>query len=153
MLTSPFVPEELCNPLFRQELEETAPQDLILDAVPRSITQYQFIKKVLKDLGYQQRNIFTIHVKVPLSQAERRLRNRHRSDDTPIQIANRLDHYQKVTVPLIRVLSTETRLICFDNSADASEEEQDARAWKLFGEVNREHRCDDPGCLRIAHAS
>ncbi len=108
-----LVRPEIINYIFKQFLENT-PQDqgIILDGFPRSMEQMGVFEAMLKKY-HRQFNI--IHILLKKDQATKRLLKRaeieNRKDDNPNTIAERLDIFYNVTIPVIKKLSEYGELI------------------------------------------
>ncbi len=94
-----LVPNEIVMEIIEQFLRAIAPGRAVLfDGLPRSMPQKMTLDALLQEM---QRRFFGIFLEIPKSIAVERLLLRGRNDDNEKAIANRIENYQRETLPVI----------------------------------------------------
>jgi adenylate kinase len=110
-----LVEPELISEVIKQRAA-TVPknQGLILDGYPRSSAQYALFKKFWPETG--RGNYQVIFIDLPESEATNRLAGRARPDDTPAAIRNRLQSFFAETMPMIREMEADGKVVHVDGA-------------------------------------
>jgi adenylate kinase len=110
-----LVQPELISEVIKQRVA-TVPKDrgLILDGYPRSSAQYALFKEFWPETG--RGNYQVIFIDLPESEATNRLAGRARPDDTPAAIRNRLQSFYAETMPMIREMEADGKVLHVDGA-------------------------------------
>lgn len=100
-----FVPTAITNTLVIQALmDRWSPERRVLfDGYPRTLAQAKTLVEVLEFFACD--GISVLHLDVPDTVVEERMRERGRADDTPELIAKRLELYHAETQPVLEFLA------------------------------------------------
>jgi adenylate kinase len=122
-----LVPDALVNELVRARLElpATRARGFLLDGFPRNVEQLDALLGWLLPAGLDA----AIELRVPNDVVERRLTTRGRTDDTVAGIQERLQAFDRDTLPMLRALEHRGLLI----SVDADRPVDDVTAAILQG--------------------
>ncbi len=115
-----LVPEVELTSYISAYLDEKQIYDnIIFDGFPRTIEQYKFFEKWLKEknIGINLVIVLEVSEKTTLE----RLAKRDREDDTAIAIKTRLEVYKKETMPLVAELKKETKVMEIDGERTVQE--------------------------------
>ena len=117
----------------------TQPKDkgIVLDGFPRNIHQCEELERVARKRQWQ---IIGVYLKIPDSIAKSRLLARHRMDDTPQIIEERLALFHRRTEPVLKWLEVNGQLLLIDGQPSAEQVSSDvlARLEKLIAGVRGE---------------
>lgn len=95
-------------------------QGFILDGTPRDIKQAEYLDWFLKEKNIKIDK--TILLDIPREESLKRLQKRaeieHRADDTPEAIAERLNIYEKNTLPVIENYRSQGNLLVINGTPD-----------------------------------
>ena len=97
-----LVPNDVVLPLVDEAFEMVGDTQLLfLDGFPRSIEQADFALQRVRHFGYER--IIVLHIDTPISTCLRRLKKRGRDvvDTDPEKVAQRVDEYAELTVPMV----------------------------------------------------
>jgi len=96
----------------------SATSGFILDGTPRDARQAEYLDSFLKEKGIEIDKI--ILLEIPREESLRRLEKRsaieHRTDDTPSAINERLNIYEKNTLPIIENYRSQGKLLEIDGT-------------------------------------
>lgn len=115
-----LVEPELISEVIKKRIA-AVPKDrgLILDGYPRSLAQYELFSKFWPETGrvsYQ-----AIFIELSDDEALKRLAGRMRSDDTPAALRNRLHSFYLETMPMIRAMEADGKVLRIDGAAPIDE--------------------------------
>jgi len=141
-----LVPSELISELVKEKIA-TIPNDrgLILDGYPRNLTQYESFKSFWSQTG--RGNYQVVFIDIPFEEAVKRLTRRvtcdncgavytegtfekcpkcggrlvKRPDDTPQAIRKRLESFYSETIPMIRAIEADGKLLYVDGARPIDE--------------------------------
>lgn len=96
-----LVSDEIIQGILAERLSCQDVEDggVLLDGVPRTVTQAEDVEAILGNLG--RRLNVAINLDVPIEVAKARMLSRGRKDDTPDAIMRRLKLYEAETAPLL----------------------------------------------------
>jgi adenylate kinase len=102
MAKGELVPDDLVERIVENRLRDD-PGDVLLDGFPRTLEQAQVLDSILAADG--RRVDLLLVLEVPEDELKRRLLHRaeleKRADDTPEAIAERLQEYRELTMPVL----------------------------------------------------
>ncbi|RIQ12179.1 adenylate kinase [Jiangella rhizosphaerae] len=101
-----YVPDELTNEVVRDRLSQADVADgFLLDGYPRTLSQVDFLDKVLAEQGHELDHVIVLDVDVDevVKRLHQRAIQEGRSDDSPEVIRERQEVYLQQTAPLIAV--------------------------------------------------
>ena len=111
-----FAPDTVLFKMITDELDKDIYRErgYVLDGFPRNIAQLQwFIEQ-----GYDFHIDKCIHLKIPKSEAIKRMKERNRTDDNDEAIQKRLNIYFEVTNPLLSYYETQGKLITINSDQE-----------------------------------
>lgn len=115
--TAKLIPDEVVNQIVVEGIE-SVPYDVVLDGYPRTVPQAEFLRDYLVNAGIRTT---VIHLYVPSNQTliDRILRRgQGRPDDVEDIIRERLDIYERETLPALHVLAKAFELWLVDAAAN-----------------------------------
>ena len=119
-----LVPDRLMIQLIKQKLQKISlDQSWVLEGYPRTSFQAEELDFLLKEL--KQNLNFAIYLKVSEATMEQRSLARGLSDDTPEVIAQRIQSFQKFTIPILDYYQYSDRLITINGEQTAEEVERE----------------------------
>jgi adenylate kinase len=101
-----YVPDELTNEVVRDRLTQAdVAGGFLLDGYPRTLSQVDFLDKVLAEQGHELDHVIVLNVDVDevVKRLHERALKEGREDDTPETIRSRQELYLEQTAPLIAV--------------------------------------------------
>lgn len=115
-----LVPDETILGMVRDRLDQPdAKAGWILDGFPRSVSQAEFLDKLLQEIS-QELDI-AINLDVPDDIVVSRMLGRGRADDNEETIRRRLEVYREQTAPTIDYYSDRDKLVSVDGDRDIDE--------------------------------
>ncbi|NER37902.1 MAG: adenylate kinase [Oscillatoria sp. SIO1A7] len=115
-----LVPDETILGMVRDRLDQPdAKAGWILDGFPRSVSQAEFLDKLLQEIS-QELDI-AINLDVPDDIVVSRMLGRGRADDNEETIRRRLEVYREQTAPTIDYYSDRDKLVSVDGDRDVDE--------------------------------
>ncbi len=106
-----LVPDDLMIKMVEQELPRNG--TALFDGFPRTVAQAEALDKLL---AQRRRSLQAIFFEIPRADVDRRLRERHREDDTPETIDRRFEVFRAQTLPLVDYYARTGRLSRIDAS-------------------------------------
>ena len=93
LATGDLVSDEVANTLMRKRLSrKDCERGFIVDGYPFTAKQAEYFEALLHDLGLPPPAV--IHLSIPDGEAERRLTNRGRAEDSPANVQRRIAEYR-----------------------------------------------------------
>ena len=89
-------------------------QSIVVHGFPRSLRQYELMKDSWARLGRQ--NYRVIFIELPEEEALKRIGGRGRVDDHPEALKKRFELFNSETMPVVKQLESENKLIRIDGS-------------------------------------
>ncbi|MDP3993740.1 MAG: nucleoside monophosphate kinase [Candidatus Doudnabacteria bacterium] len=110
-----LVEPELIVAVIEDRLSKIPPdQSIVVHGFPRSLRQYELMKASWVRLG--RRNYKVIFIELPEEEALKRIGGRGRVDDHPEALKKRFELFNSETMPVVRQLENEKKLISIDGS-------------------------------------
>ena len=118
-----LVEPELISEVIRQRVA-TVPKNkgLIVDGYPRNVAQHALFKKFWPETGRGDYQV--IFIDLPEEEAIKRLTRRARPDDSPTAIRNRLQSFYSETLPMIREMEADHKVVHIDGAPSIDEVHQ-----------------------------
>jgi adenylate kinase len=115
-----LVQPELISEVFKEKIAE-APKDrgLILDGYPRTLEQYSLFKKFWPATARGDYQV--VFIDLSEEEAVKRLTGRGRSDDTQTAIQTRLQSFYSETMPMIRAMEADGKVVHVDGAPSIDE--------------------------------
>jgi adenylate kinase len=106
---------ELLEPVMK-----SAQSGFILDGTPRDLKQAEYLDWFLKEnhINIDKVILLEIPKEISLSRLSKRAEIEHRTDDTPGAIAERLNIYEKNTLPVVENYRSQGKLLVIDGTPD-----------------------------------
>ena len=104
-----FQPDFLTNALFIRNTIDIADESsvLLFDGYPRTINQLGIIKELLSYIK-RDNNVVIVNIEVSRENVKARMLSRGRADDSHGPIESRLNEYDKLIVPMIEVVKSDS---------------------------------------------
>lgn len=118
LTTGELIPFDTIVELLEPVMKDT--KGFILDGTPRNIKQAEYLDWFMGENDIQIDKIILLNLprEVSLTRLSKRAETEHRTDDTPEAINERLNIYEKDTLPVIENYRSQGKLLEIDGTPD-----------------------------------
>jgi len=114
-----LVPADIVIEIAEKFIQKLQPgEKALFDGIPRNIEQKEKFDAVLKKY---HRDFLGIQIEIPEEETIKRLLARGRNDDTPEGIKNRIDHFNRQTLPIIEDYKKSGKIVCVNGFQNVEE--------------------------------